>query len=114
MQENFQPPPPDAIVERKALLQSAISALATVLDPEVGIDIVSAGFIYGIEVSSDWVHLKMTLTTRSCPMGESIVSMAQSALKSAFQDMEVKISLIWDPPWNPKMITMDGRAALGL
>jgi metal-sulfur cluster biosynthetic enzyme len=47
-------------------------------------------------------------------MGESIVSMAQSALKSAFQDMEVKISLIWDPPWNPKMITMDGRAALGL
>ena len=113
MQESFQPPHPGAI-ERKDLLQSAIAALGTVLDPEVGIDIVSAGFIYGIDVASDWVHLKMTLTTRSCPMGESIVSMAQSALKSAFQDKEVKISLIWDPPWNPRMITLDGRAALGL
>ncbi len=113
MQENSQAPPPEAL-KREALVQSAISALETVLDPEVGIDIVSAGFIYGIDASADWVHLKMTLTTRNCPMGESIVLMAESALKSAFKNKEVKISLIWDPPWNPRMITMDGRAALGL
>ena len=88
--------------------------LSTVIDPELGIDIVSLGMIYGLEVSEDRLKLEIALTTPNCPMGEVIAAMAASAVRSVGRERAVEVEVVDDPPWNVAMVSATGRAALGL
>jgi metal-sulfur cluster biosynthetic enzyme len=99
-----------------AVSEAAVeAALKRVVDPEVGLNIVDLGLVYGIEVGEGGdVDVTMTLTTPGCPLHEAIDGAVQRALESVPGVRSVRVHLVWWPPWSPDMITAEGRRALGL
>jgi metal-sulfur cluster biosynthetic enzyme len=90
--------------------------LKEVMDPEIQYNIVDLGLIYGAEVLEDQtVKVKMTLTSPMCPMGPQILSAVHGSVKSLPMVKDVKIDLVWTPPWDPRtMATEDARMHLGI
>jgi metal-sulfur cluster biosynthetic enzyme len=100
------------------------AALQTVIDPELGVDIVSLGLIYDVTVkdrptaqgSEPFVHIIMTLTTPGCPLAGVFDQMVRGALKTIDgldADQQAFIELTFDPPWVPDMMTEEAKAELG-
>ena len=86
-------------------------ALYDVVDPELGIDVVNLGLIYGIHVDeSNVATLDMTLTSAACPLTDVIEDQAASALEGLVNGF--RINWVWMPPWGPDKITEDGREQL--
>lgn len=92
--------------------QQVLEALRQVIDPELGCNIVDLGLVYGAEITGDKVHVTMTLTTPGCPMHESISQGAQIAVLGIDGVTDAEVELVWDPPWDPLMMTEQGRIAL--
>jgi len=89
-------------------------ALREVIDPELGINIVDLGLVYDIEVSDGDIRVSMTMTTPACPLGGYLRHLAVSAIGSRVQDArDVTVSLVWDPPWHPGMMSAEARHQLG-
>lgn len=88
-------------------------ALQTVNDPELPVSIVDLGLIYDTQISGSNVGIKMTLTTPGCSMGAHIAGQAEQALKNAGAD-NVIIEVVWDPPWNPDMMSEEAKNKLGM
>lgn len=92
--------------------EKIIEALKEVYDPEIPINIVDLGLIYGVEIQDGKVKIKMTLTAPGCPLAASIAE----AVKYRVMDVEgvesVDVELVWDPPWNPSMISEEGKEIL--
>ena len=93
--------------------EKVLEALKEVRDPEIPIDIVNLGLIYDIGVSGKNVHLKMTLTTPGCGMGKTIANQAEGAVKS-IGAKNVLVEIVWDPPWNPDMMSEEAKERLGI
>lgn len=91
----------------------AYKALREVIDPEIGCNIVDLGLIYDVVIDGSKVLVKMTLTTRGCPMGESIAWGVRMALLNLETVTDAEVELVWDPPWTPAMMTEFGRAHVG-
>jgi metal-sulfur cluster biosynthetic enzyme len=89
-----------------------LEALRQVIDPEIGCNIVDLGLVYGTYVTGSQVTVQMTLTTPGCPMGESIAEGARWALLSLDGVDDAAIEIVWDPPWNPSMMTDEARAVI--
>lgn len=91
-------------------------ALREVIDPELGLDIVSLGLVYGVTVDNDGdAVVSMTLTTPFCPMGPMLESQVHSATQFLPGIRDVKVDLIWDPPWDPHTMASDeAKLELGL
>ena len=88
-----------------------LEAMRDVVDPELGINVVDLGLVYGVDISADQVvTLDMTLTSAACPLTDVIEDQAHSALEGIAKD--VKINWVWLPPWGPDKITEDGREQL--
>jgi metal-sulfur cluster biosynthetic enzyme len=86
-------------------------AMMDVVDPELGIDVVNLGLIYGIHVDDDNIAtLDMTLTSAACPLTDVIEDQARTATEGLVSDL--KINWVWMPPWGPDKITDDGREQL--
>ena len=86
-------------------------ALRDVVDPELGINVVDLGLVYGITVTPDNVAvIDMTLTSAACPLTDVIEDQARSALADLVEDL--KINWVWMPPWGPDKITDEGREQL--
>jgi metal-sulfur cluster biosynthetic enzyme len=86
-------------------------ALRDVVDPELGINVVDLGLVYGVSVTSDnRAVVDMTLTTAACPLTDMIESQALMAVEGLVED--ISINWVWLPPWGPDRITPDGRAQL--
>ncbi|RKN04968.1 metal-sulfur cluster assembly factor [Streptomyces radicis] len=86
-------------------------AMMDVVDPELGIDVVNLGLIYGIHVDEDNVAtVDMTLTSAACPLTDVIEDQARTATEGLVS--ELKINWVWMPPWGPDKITDDGRDQL--
>lgn len=90
------------------------NALRQVIDPEINCNIVDLGLVYSIAITGAKVAVHMTLTTRGCPMHESIAQGVQWALLGLEGVEEADVEVVWDPPWNPSMMTERGRAAVGM
>lgn len=88
-------------------------ALRNVYDPELPVNIVDLGLIYDTKISGSNIQLKMTLTTPGCSMGAMIAGQAEMALKEIGAD-NVLIDIVWDPPWNPDMMSDEARQKLGI
>lgn len=86
-------------------------ALRSVLDPEFGADIVSMGLIRGVEVEGARCRIRMTLTTRGCPVGPLIVGEVEAAVRRI--GLEPEVELHWDPPWSPAEMEPAARERLG-
>ena len=91
-----------------------LETLRQVVDPEIDCNIVDLGLIYGTRIDGRKVTVQMTLTTPGCPMHESIAWGVRNALLSLEAVDEVEVEIVWDPPWNPSMMTDYGRARVGL
>lgn len=93
-----------------------MESLRTVVDPELGVNIVDLGLVYGVEVvESKDVNVKMTLTSPACPLGAVIQAQAHTALKKLPWVNDVKVELVWSPPWNPRtMCSEDAKMELGI
>jgi probable FeS assembly SUF system protein SufT len=93
--------------------------LKTCYDPEIPVNIVDLGLVYAMEVSpmdagAKRVDVKMTLTAQGCGMGASIAIDGRQKLLSLPGIAEANVDLVWDPPWNPQMISPEGRERMGL
>ncbi|NNM84767.1 MAG: DUF59 domain-containing protein [Phycisphaerales bacterium] len=89
-------------------------ALRTVIDPEIGLNIVDLGLIYETCVEGSIVTVIMTMTTPACPMTEMIIAdVKASLLRAAANISTVNVELVWDPPWVPEMVSEDGRNQMG-
>ncbi len=93
--------------------------LKTCYDPEIPVNIVDLGLVYGMTVTprpegGSVVDVKMTLTAQGCGMGASIAFDAKQKIEGLPGVAEANVDLVWDPPWNPQMISPEGRERLGL
>jgi len=93
---------------------AAMEALRTVIDPELGCNIVDLGLVYDVSILGTKVRVRMTLTTPGCPMHESLCAGVQMALLNLDGVEEAEVELVWDPPWHPSMMTEAGRARTGV
>ena len=101
----------DVIEQGTLAAENVLEALKDVIDPELGINIVDLGLLYGVSIEPDGtVVLDMTLTTAACPLTDVIEEQAQQAL-SLIAD-KVRIQWVWLPPWGPDKITPEGREQL--
>jgi metal-sulfur cluster biosynthetic enzyme len=95
----------------KQKTEDVLEALRDVVDPELGINVVDLGLIYGVLLDSpDRVTIDMTLTSAACPLTDVIEEQAAEALKDIVEDFS--INWVWMPPWGPESITDDGREQL--
>jgi metal-sulfur cluster biosynthetic enzyme len=90
--------------------------LATVIDPELRIDIVALGLIYEVILVEEFVRVRMTLTTPGCPLAPVIEAMVKEAMTGlpGFDRQKLIIDLTFDPPWTPEMMSLEARAELGI
>jgi probable FeS assembly SUF system protein SufT len=93
--------------------------LKTCFDPEIPVNIVDLGLVYGMTVTAkpeggSIVEVKMTLTAQGCGMGGSIAMDAKQKLMGIPGVAEANVDLVWEPPWNPQMISPEGRERLGI
>ena len=89
-------------------------ALKDVYDPEIPVNIVDLGLVYGIEINEgNDVHVEMTLTAVGCGMGPYIAQQAEWAISAIEGVSDVSVDVVFDPPWNPEYITEDGKKTLG-
>ena len=90
--------------------QTIEDSLKQCMDPEVPLNIVEMGLIYGIDVSeNNDVNIKMTMTTQGCPLHETLVSDATRYVKKVPGVNNVKIDIVWDPPWSMDKMTEEGK-----
>ena len=90
------------------------AVLRGVIDPEVGMNIVDLGLVYGVEISANRLHVDLTMTTPACPMGEMILDDAQQALAALVPaSVEIELELVWDPPWTPDKMSEHAREHFG-
>ncbi|SRR5581483_1288787 len=89
-------------------------ALRQLYDPELGVNVVDLGLIYGIDVQGSLVNVTMTLTTPSCPLHSSLTEAVDEAIRRYVPGVEaVHVDLVWEPAWSPDRISPAGRAELG-
>ena len=88
--------------------------LRRIIDPEVGVNIVDLGLIYGIDAGDGTIRIEMTMTSPACPMGEMIQDEMRSILAAEFgSQYAIEIALVWVPVWTPEMMSNEAKQALG-
>ena len=98
---------------KSALLEDLEEAMRDVVDPELGVNVVDLGLVYGIDVDdSNVAILDMTLTSAACPLTDVIEDQTSAALTSGGLVKDFRINWVWMPPWGPEKITEDGREQL--
>jgi metal-sulfur cluster biosynthetic enzyme len=91
--------------------EDVLEALRDVVDPELGINVVDLGLVYGVDIDAERIAtIDMTLTSAACPLTDVIEDQAREALEGLVADF--RINWVWLPPWGPESITEDGREQL--
>jgi FeS assembly SUF system protein len=116
-----QPPAESADVERPEgdddaeLMEPVLAALKTVRDPEVPVNLVDLGLIYELLVKKGGtVFVEMTLTTPACPVAQSMPKEVENAIAAVPGVGEVRVKLVWSPPWDREMMSEEAKLELGL
>ena len=99
----------------EAMKEKILEALETVIDPELGIDIVNLGLIYGVELNEEGhCQVNLTLTTMGCPLADIITDEIHRALKGIEEIKTIDVKLVWYPAWSPEKMSRYARSALGI
>ena len=91
-----------------------LDALRQVTDPELGLNLVDMGLIYDIAIQDRKVTVTMTLTSPGCPMQQSMIYGVRLALQQLPPVQDVDVHMVWEPKWSPDMMTVEGRAMVGM
>lgn len=102
-----EPPAPN-------LEEQVIDALRTVYDPEIPVNIYELGLVYDVDASTENVLIRMTLTSPGCPVAGSLPIEVESKVGAIEGVKSARVELVWDPPWNPDMISEAGKLQLGI
>ena len=89
-------------------------ALRDVYDPEIPVNIVDLGLVYGVDIEESDVKVKMTLTFAGCGMGPYIAQQAEWRIAEIEDVEDVQVDVVFDPPWTPDLITEEGKQLLGI
>lgn len=104
-----------ALTDPGELKPALVAALRTIRDPELPLNIHDLGLIYALEVyEGGRVRILMTLTTPGCPVAQEFPATVESVLRQVPGVTDVKVELVWEPPWNPERLSEAHRLALGL
>ena len=99
----------------EGLRQRVIEQLQTVYDPEIPVNIYELGLIYDVEVDDDGAtRIRMTLTTPMCPAAEELPPEVETKARTVEGVTSVQLDLVWDPPWNPGMMSEAAKLELGM
>ncbi len=97
-----------------SLEESVIEALRTVFDPEIPVNVYELGLVYGIDISPRGdVIVRMTLTSPGCPVAGSLPPEVEQKVLSLPGVTSARVDLVWDPPWNPSMMSEVAKLQLG-
>jgi metal-sulfur cluster biosynthetic enzyme len=97
-----------------ALQQPVLAALQRVVDPEVALSIVDVGLVYGVTVSDDRLHVRLTMTSAACPVANVIVADVERELDAIVPpELAVEVELVWDPPWTPDRMSEGAKRFMG-
>ncbi|TWP35815.1 metal-sulfur cluster assembly factor [Leekyejoonella antrihumi] len=91
----------------------ALDLLHEVIDPEVGVNIVDLGLVFRVQVLDGVAHVRMTLTTPGCPLGDYIDDEIRRTLTSLPNIEDTYMDLVWEPRWSPELMTWEGKRQLG-
>ena len=95
------------------LRDRVVEVLKTVYDPEIPVDIYELGLIYEVDIRKDQdVYIQMTLTTPMCPVAETLPPEVENKVRSVDGIENVELELVWDPPWNPEMMSEAAKLTL--
>ena len=100
--------------DRRAIEELVWGELRKCYDPEIPLNIVDLGLVYGVAVQGGQANIKMTLTSPGCHLGGQIAGNVQERVLSLDEIEEANVELVWDPPWHQSMISTDGKKTLGL
>jgi metal-sulfur cluster biosynthetic enzyme len=92
---------------------AVIEALTNVIDPELGLDFVELGLIYGVEIDGGTVTVTFTLTTPACPIGPQVSEQMEEFVGELDGVEEVIPTMVFSPPWTPDLMSEDAKFALG-
>ncbi|GGM25015.1 DNA methyltransferase [Paraliobacillus quinghaiensis] len=99
----------------EALQENLMGALENVIDPELGIDIVNLGLIYGVELQDDGVAVvTMTLTAMGCPLAAHIEEDVKRVLEDLPEVKDTQVNIVWSPPWSKDRMSRYAKIALGI
>jgi metal-sulfur cluster biosynthetic enzyme len=90
-----------------------LDALSNVIDPELGLDFVELGLIYGVEIDAGHVNVTFTLTTPGCPIGPQVTEQIEEFVGEVDGVKSVQSEMVFTPPWSPERMSEDAKFALG-
>ncbi len=103
-----------ADVDTAAVEARIVEVLNTIYDPEIPVNIYEVGLIYGVDVAPNGdVHIRMTLTSPMCPVAESLPPEVEMKVTEVEGVGSVRVDVVWDPPWDPEMMSEAARLELG-
>ncbi|NIT13967.1 MAG: DUF59 domain-containing protein [Candidatus Dadabacteria bacterium] len=108
MNENTNDQKNEGLTEAKIL-----EVLSNVYDPEIPVDIVNLGLIYGVKIDGDRVDLQMTMTSPGCPASVQITAESKYLIEELDGVSEANIEIVWDPPWSPEKMSEEAKQSLG-
>jgi len=101
--------------EAGALKEKVVEAVSTCYDPEIPVNIYELGLIYDISINpASEVTVKMTLTSPACPAAQSLPGEVEDKIRLMAKPKDVKVEVVWDPPWTPDMMSEAARLQLGM
>jgi FeS assembly SUF system protein len=101
--------------EMARLTDQIVGALKTVYDPEIPADIYELGLIYKVDIDDDRaVTIDMTLTTPNCPSAAELPGQVENAVAGVPGVREAKVTIVWDPPWEPSRMSDEARTVLDM
>lgn len=99
------------------ITEELVKRLKNVYDPEIPVNIFDLGLIYAVEYETKdnylYANIEMTLTSPACPVAESLVEQVKYVTLSVPEIDEAKVNLVFDPPWNPEMMSEEAREVMG-
>lgn len=108
-------PSPERMTEVEAIGDRVIDVLRTVYDPEIPVNIYEMGLIYKIDVEDDnKILIDMTLTSPHCPVAEILPGEVENKVKAAEGVTGCRVSVVWEPPWHPQMMSEEAQLELGM
>ena len=99
---------------KQVMKAQVVSALSTVLDPELGLDIVELGLVYDIDIKDHDVRIEMTMTTPACPLNSYFSKAIERAIRRRLPEvLHCEIEIVWQPPWDAAMMSPEAKRQMG-